>query len=68
MDSIGCHSFAMIVEEVSKLDLELTMGAIGREFGEQGGVPECIESMGYVQRDSPDLMSDIEGLHPLLGE
>jgi len=29
---------------------------------------DCIKRLRYVSRDSPDLMSDIEGLHPLLGE
>ena len=31
-------------------------------------MPDCIKSIRYVQRDCPYLMSDIEGLHPLLGE
>ena len=26
------------------------------------------QSSRYVQRDGPNLMSDVEGLHPLLGE
>ena len=29
---------------------------------------DCIKSSRYVQRDGPDLMSDIEGLHQLVGE
>ena len=38
------------------------------EFGEQVGLPDCIESSRHVERYCPDLMSNIEGLHPLLGE
>ena len=33
----------------------------------KAGYP-TIKSTRYVQRDGPDLMSDIEDLHPLLGE
>ena len=57
----------MGVEEVSKPCVEMAFDAIGREFGEQCGVPDCIESSRYVFRDGPDMMSDIEGLHSLLG-
>ena len=38
------------------------------EVGEQDRVSECVKCLRYVQRDSPDLMSEIEVLHPLLGE
>ena len=38
------------------------------QCGEQGSMPDCIKSTRYVQIDSPDLMFDIEGLHPLLEE
>ena len=31
-------------------------------------MPDCIECLRYVKRDDPDLMSDIEGHHPLFGE
>ena len=48
--------------------MELALDAIGREFEEQGGVPDWIESSSYVSSDGPDLMCDIEDLHPLLGE
>ena len=58
----------MRVEEVSKPGVELQLDAIGREFEEQGRMPDRTESSIYVSRDSPYLMSDIEGLHPLLGE
>ena len=56
------------VEEVSHPRVELVLDAIGRKCGEQGRMPDPIESSKYVLRDGPDLMSDIEGLHPLLGE
>ena len=58
----------MRVEEVGEPYVKLVLDSIGREFGEQGGVSDCIETTRYVQRDSLDLMSDIEGLHLLLGE
>ena len=48
--------------------VELALDVIGREFGEHGLMPDSIEIMRYVQRDGPDLMFDIEGLHPLLRE
>ena len=48
--------------------MKIAFDAIGREFGEQGGVPDRIESMQYVWGDGSDLMSGIEDLHPLLGE
>ena len=47
----------MRVEEVSKLCVELALDSIGRGFGEK-----C-ETVLNAQD-----MSDIEGLHPLLGE
>ena len=47
------------VEEVSQPCVELALDAIGREFGEQGGMPDCIKRTKYVQRDCPDLVSDI---------
>ena len=56
------------MEEVGKPCVELALDAIGREFEEQGRMPDCIESTRYVQRDGPELMSAIESLHPLLGE
>ena len=31
-------------------------------------MPDCIIRSRYVQRDGSDLISDIEGVHPLLGE
>ena len=48
------------VEEVSEPCVELVLDAIAMECGEQGRMPGCIKSTGYVQRDGPDLMSDIE--------
>ena len=59
---------ATIVEEVRKPCVELTLDDIGREFGEQGRMPDCIKSPRHVQRDGPHPMSDNEDLHPLLGE
>ena len=59
---------ALRVEEVSKPCVELSLDAISREFGEQGRMPDCIESTRYVQRDGPNLMPNIEGFHPLLDE
>ena len=56
------------VEEGSYPCMELALDAIGRAFGEQDGMSDWIESSRYVQRDGPELMSDIEGLHPLLGK
>ena len=44
------------------------MLTIRREFGEQGGVPDRIESSRYVLGDGSDLMSGIEDLHPLFGK
>ena len=51
-----------MVEEVSNPRVELA------DFREQDGVPDFIKSSRYVQRDGPNLMSDIVGLHPLLEE
>jgi len=31
-------------------------------------MPDCIKSVRCVQSDGPDLMSDNQGLRPLLGE
>ena len=62
------HTLAQRLEEVSKSSVESALDAIGQEFGEQGRMPDCIKSMKYVKRDGSDLMSDIEGLHKLLGE
>ena len=56
------------VEEVRKPCVELSLDAIGREFGEHGGTSDCIECLRNVKRDGPDLMFKIEGLHQLLGE
>ena len=53
------------VEEVSNPRGELALDAIGRVFGEQSGMPDCIKSTRHVQRDGPELVSDIEDLHPL---
>ena len=50
-------------EEVSNSRVELALDSIVRLFGEQGRMPDCIKSSRYVQRDGPDLMSDIEGFH-----
>ena len=55
-------------EEVSKPCVVLTLDGIGRELGEKGRMPDCIKSTRYVQRNGPVLMSEIEGLHPLVVE
>ena len=46
----------------------MALDTIGREFGEQGRVPDHIEGMRYVEGDGFDFISGIEDLHPLLGE
>ena len=46
----------------------MALDFIGTEFGEQGRVPDRIESTRYVQGDGSDLMSGIEDLHLLLGK
>ena len=56
------------LEEVGKPCVELTFDAMGREFEEQVRMPDCIENMRYVQKDGPDVISNIESLHPLLCE
>ena len=41
---------------------------IGREFfGEQGRVPDRIDSTRYVSGDGLDFMSGIEDLHSIVG-
>ena len=67
-DSFESYTTAMRVEEVSNPRVELAFDSIGRQFGEQDGMPDCIISLRYVQRGGPDLMFDIEDLHPLLVE
>ena len=46
----------------------MSLDIIGREFGEQGRVPDRIEGMRFVFGDGSDFMSGIEDLHLLLGE
>ena len=48
----------MRVEEVRKPHVVLALDAINREFGEQDGMPDYLESSPYVSRDRPDLMSN----------
>ena len=67
-DSVESYTLAARVEEVSNPRVELALDSVGRQFGEQGRMPDCFESSSFVQRDGPDLMSNIEGVHPLLGE
>ena len=43
-------TLVMRVEEVSKSHVELVLDSIGRQFGEQGRMPNCIKSRRYVQR------------------
>ena len=58
----------MRVEEVMNPRVEVSLDAICREFGEQDGMPDHIESRRYVQRYGPELMFEIKCLHPLFGE
>ena len=44
-DSIESHTLGMRVEDISNPRVELGLDAIGREFGEQGGMPDCIKSL-----------------------
>ena len=66
--SIESHILDTRLEEVGNPGVELALDARDREFAEQGRMPGCVESSRHVQRDCPDLMSDMKGLHPLLGE
>ena len=61
------HALVTRVHKDSKPCVEVALYAIGREFGGKGRMPYCIKSSRFVWRDGPDLMSDIEGLYPLLG-
>ena len=49
-------------------EVEMALDTIGREFGEQGRVPDDVESMRYVEGYGSDFISGNEDLHPLLGE
>ena len=46
----------------------MALNTIGREFGEQGRVPDHVKSTRYVSGYGSDFMSGIEYLHLLLGE
>ena len=46
----------------------MVLDTIGREFGEQGRVPDLVKSTRYVTGFGSDFMSGIEDLHPLMGE
>ena len=46
----------------------MALDTIGREFSEQGRVPDCVKSMRYVEGYGSNFMSGIEYLHPLLGD
>ena len=50
--------------EVSGPCVEVALDAVGREFEEQGGVPDWIKSSRCVERDSHDLLCDTEDIHP----
>ena len=43
---------AVTGEEVCEPRVEMSWDAIGKEFGEQGRVPDRIESTKYVERDA----------------
>ena len=61
--SVESDTLVTRVVEVRNPRVELALDSIGRQFGEQGRMPDCIKSSRYVQREGPDLMSEIEGLH-----
>ena len=46
----------------------MALDTIGREFGEQGRVLDCVKSTRYLRGYGSDFMSGIEDLHPLLRE
>ena len=46
----------------------MALDTIGREFGEQGRVPDRVKSTRYVEGVGSDFRSGIEYIHPLLGE
>ena len=46
----------------------MSLDTIGREFGEQGRMPDHIEGTRYVLGDGSDFMSGIEDFHLLLGD
>ena len=46
----------------------VALDTIGREFGEQGRVPDRIKTTQYVEGYGSDFMSGNEDFHPLLGE
>ena len=46
----------------------MALDTIGREFGEQGRMPDDVKSTRYVSGCGFDFMSGIEDLHRLLGE
>ena len=62
-DSVESHTLAMRVKEVRNPGVELALDSIGRQFGEQGMMPDYQKFEICPEKDSPDLMSDIEGLH-----
>ena len=62
------HILITTGEEVCEPGVEMTLDTIGREFGEQARVPDHVKSTRYVEGYGSDFMSDIEDLHPLLGE
>ena len=43
------HTLTTRGEEVSNSRVELALDSIGRQFGEQGMMPDCIKSSRYVQ-------------------
>ena len=46
----------------------MSLDTRGREFGDQGMVPDRFEGTRYAEGDGSDFMSGIEDLHPLLEE
>ena len=62
------QAFTVTGEEVHEPRVEIALDTIRREFGDQCGMPDCIENLRYVSGDGSVLMSGIKDLHPLLGK
>ena len=58
-ESMKGHMFTATGEEVCEPWVEIALDTIRREIGEQGGVPDRIESSWYVYGDGSDLIIDI---------
>ena len=65
--SVEWHMLIMGVEEVRKPSVQLALDAIGRVWGVRQDTRLYQKHEIWPERH-PDPLSDIEGLHPLLGE